>query len=128
MRTDTIAVRDRILAALREADKPLTTAEVCEAAGSYLQTREHADWRHREPYASSGYYQIVSCDGATEIISLALNAGQRGWRELARFERLGLVVAARAPSSRTVLWSLVDREPDPQIEALELLLSDGATS
>lgn len=91
MRSDTLAVRDRILAVLREADHPLTTAEVCEAAGPYLEVRPHQDWMHRDRDEYATFYcTLVSCDGDTEVLSCDLRSGQRGSRELARFERLGL--------------------------------------
>lgn len=120
MRSDTIPIRDRLLAALRDADGPLSTTEVCHAAGSYLRFERHHQMNHDA--AANPRWGVITCNGRLDLVKRPLTFSQRGWRELAALEKQGHVVKERAEGSINVYWTLVrdasTQDPSPMLESL----------
>lgn len=108
MRPDTPAVRDRILAVLRDARLPMSTDAVADAAGGYLVV---------VPCSARSNHRIVRdrvvvCDQHADVVRSSLMMGQRAYRELRALERQGLVVSARPTALRAVYWQTAIL-PDP---------------
>lgn len=127
MKGDTLAIRDRLLAVLRAADRPLTTQEVCDLAGPFYETREGCHpWQHRD-VAPGGYVnpwvRLVSCDGERHVLALNLVCGQRGYLQLRALEKQGIVGSLRTPGHRVVSWVYAGGRVDAEVDELERMWS-----
>lgn len=118
MRGDTLAIRDRLLAVLKDADRPLITSEVCDRAGPYFEVMAHAEWRH-DPRWHNQYVSLISCDGDLETVARHLTCAQMGYRQLRALEGQGLVARCRVPESRSVLWTAVASTTADELLLLE---------
>ena len=123
MRTDTIAFRDSIKAALRDAwPEALTTREVAERAGGYLDFRPNnhnpaypCDDERREQRKRDGWAYILWCDGVNHTYVMPPGCGNRHYQELARMFKRGEIQKIKDPSMNSVMWvafgaDLVERE------------------
>lgn len=128
MRTDTLAIRDRLLAVLRAADSALTTHQACDLAGPYLETRSHRDWMHQPAKAWTAEWtppmvSLVSCDGLVEVLAIHLACTNRGYQQLRALEQQGLARRIRVDGQRAVYWTAVGGQVADELGELEQMWS-----
>lgn len=91
MKPATVATRDNLLAALRNAARALSTTELAaELAWTRLET-PHEDGWHRDTTRR----RLIRCEGATDLVELAQHAPSV-YPHLRALHRAGLVGFARA--------------------------------
>lgn len=118
MRSDTLAIRDRLLAVLREASQPLTTSDVCDQAGPYVEVHE---CQGRHPSLDNPWYRLMSCDGGVDTIAVHLSAFNRGYIQLRALEGKGQVRRIRVREQRSVYWAAVESVVDEELAELEAI-------
>lgn len=122
MKTDTQPIRDRLLAVLRGSETPLSTAEVCVAAGPYYVRRAGCiphQHEHTEP--ADNYYSLAECDGDSHLLRMPLAIGSRGYTNLRALEGQGLIRSIRTAERRSLLWVAVAGTVDAELLELESL-------
>lgn len=124
MRGDTLAVRDRVLATLRDAERPVDTLEVCVRAGAYLVTVEARDWHHRDGYDQ----RLLSCVDGVHLMAYPLTFGNRGYNVLRQLENMGVVRRHTSGGRRAVAWSLTNDTADHGLALLESWLDDAPSA
>jgi hypothetical protein len=119
MRDDTLAIRDRLLAVLRATDEALTTSEVCDRAGPYLEWRYRCiEWQHG-PGWNNPYVALVECTGTAHLLSMNLSCNQRGYRELRFLQTRGFVRRFQVDGERSVRWIATGAHIQQEISELE---------
>lgn len=125
MRSDTLTVRDRILAVLfdQPADAALTTSHVCDLGGTWDEPRAvncALAYGHPQDHATEHAWQlekrpwreVLDCDGRTHSMRYHLSVSNRGYRELSALAKAGKVVKFRDPNHRSVFWALSAAQRD----------------
>lgn len=104
MRTDTIAVRDRIVAALDHLGGPSSTAQVAREAGYALAFVPHYDYHHDPKYRR----RVVDCNGKYCLMQVSLTVSNRALRELNALEKSGVVQKIRIEGHPAAFWMLTN--------------------
>lgn len=102
MRTDTVAVRDRIVAALATLGGPASTAQIARAAGDALQFVPHYDYHHDPAYVR----RVIDCNGKYCLMLIPLSANNRCLRELNALENAGVVQKIKVEGHASAFWML----------------------
>lgn len=103
---ETLAIRDRLLTALLQAEGPMSTSDVCNAAGPRIIVRPCAEARGSwHPQSGNTMVRLVSCDGTTDIVAQSLVAMQIGYQQLVWLAAHGLTERLRFTDQRSVFWT-----------------------
>lgn len=119
--TRNVALRDQLLATLRDASMPLTASQLGEMCpGTYLMpcSGNHA---LPEVLIKAGWRQ-GACMGDSDIIA---HSAVTFWvaQQLAALERRGLCAAVRAEGSRRVVWRWTGPDTRAEVAALDSQLA-----
>lgn len=125
MRSDTLALRDQLLARLRDRGGPMTSSELADGLPPRFYEREPCNCRIRRlPLMNSATY-VEHCDGLVHDVYLAPNP-QAVYVQMRALERKGAVARLDlGPATRTRPWIRVDwTDTDDELAELEAAWAD----
>lgn len=100
-----VALRDALLATLRDAPLPMSTNELAEAAPWLPQTTEHQEWHHGGLFGEGppSHIRDLVCDGVTETYQMR-RQGSSVYPHLRALEAKGLIVRSRFAGAYAAYW------------------------
>jgi len=114
----TIATRDALLTALRDAPHPLSTAELAAALPWHReQVVHHGTWYHRE----AEHLKLVLCAGEFDVVDFRPYAAHV-YPHLAALAATGQVGQVRVAGMRTAYWTAA-QQPGVTVGQLDAMWS-----